>query len=96
MVIYWHGSYPAPPVIIERETMPDLSRHGVVEKLSLSDAELADIRALADACTRYEDTDLRLSWGALRSLVWAVGVGVSNCGASSSAVSAWRFSSSSS
>jgi ribosomal protein S18 acetylase RimI-like enzyme len=49
--------------------MAESSKQGVVERRSLTAAEFADVEALADACARYDDVDLRLSWSTLRSRV---------------------------
>jgi ribosomal protein S18 acetylase RimI-like enzyme len=51
----------------EGKFMTDTPRPGLVKKQSLADTEIAEIRDLADICTRYEDLDLRLSWGMLQS-----------------------------
>jgi ribosomal protein S18 acetylase RimI-like enzyme len=45
----------------------DNTKQGVFARQTLDDIELADIKALADICTSYDDLDLRLSWSELRS-----------------------------
>jgi ribosomal protein S18 acetylase RimI-like enzyme len=41
-------------------------KQGVYPRQTLTDAELAEIEKLANACERYEDIDLRIVWDALR------------------------------
>jgi len=47
--------------------MPESQEHGVVARAALAEAELAAIRALADACMRAEEIDLRIAWSELQS-----------------------------
>jgi ribosomal protein S18 acetylase RimI-like enzyme len=47
--------------------LSDTSRHGLYAAPTLSEAELADLRALAGACERHEPIDLRILWEALES-----------------------------
>jgi ribosomal protein S18 acetylase RimI-like enzyme len=45
--------------------MTESPLQGVVAKRSLTEVEVAAIRALADICLSYEDIDLRIGWSAL-------------------------------
>lgn len=47
--------------------MSDISRHGLQAVSTLSQAELAELRALASACARHEPIELRILWSALES-----------------------------
>jgi ribosomal protein S18 acetylase RimI-like enzyme len=47
--------------------MTNRTQISVVARVALSDAELADVRALAEACARVDDLDLRIAWDSLQS-----------------------------
>jgi ribosomal protein S18 acetylase RimI-like enzyme len=50
-----------------KDGMAENTKQGIYTSHSLSELEIATIRALADICASYDDLDLRLSWSELSS-----------------------------